>query len=61
MRAIFIIGLLFSAGIANAVECQSSAPPSNKNHWAWRLIDNKKCWYVGEPGMDKSKLHWAAD
>ena len=62
MRAIVIIaGLLLSAGAANAIECQSSPAPSNKNQWAWRLIDNKKCWYAGEPGMDKSKLHWAAD
>jgi len=46
---------------AKAIECQSSPPPNNKNHWAWRLVDNKKCWYAGEPGMDKSKLHWAAN
>jgi hypothetical protein len=45
----------------DAIECQSSPPPYNKNHWAWRLIDNKKCWYAGEPGMDKSKLHWAVN
>ena len=62
MRPIVIIaGLLISAGTANAIECQSSPPPSNKGHWAWRLIDDKKCWYAGEPGMDKSKLHWAAN
>ena len=46
---------------AKAIECQSSPPPYNKTHWAWRLVDNKKCWYAGEPGMDKSKLHWAAN
>jgi hypothetical protein len=62
VRAIVIIaGLLLSASAAHAIECQSSPSPSNKNQWAWRLIDNKKCWYTGEPGMDKSKLHWAAD
>ena len=62
MRPIVIIaGLLISAGTANAIECQSSPPPSTKGHWAWRLIEDKKCWYAGEPGMDKSKLHWAAD
>jgi hypothetical protein len=49
------------AGTANAIECQSSPPPYSKSHWAWRLVDNKKCWYAGEPGMDKSKLHWAAN
>jgi hypothetical protein len=62
MRAIVIIaGLLISAGTANAIKCQSSPAPSNKSPWAWRLIDNKKCWYAGEPGMDKSKLHWAVN
>ena len=62
VRAIVIIvGLVLSAGAANAIECQSSPAPSNKIHWAWRLIDNKKCWYTGESGMDKSNLHWAAD
>jgi hypothetical protein len=58
MRTIIIIGLLLSTGVADAIECQSSRAPSNKGHWAWRLIDNKKCWYAGDPGMDKSKLHW---
>jgi len=62
MRPILIIaGLLISAGTADAIECQSSPPASNKGHWAWRLVDDKKCWYAGEPGMDKSKLHWAAN
>ena len=60
IRTIVIIaGLLLSAGTANAIKCQSAPVPSNKN--AWRLIDNKKCWYAGEPGMDKSKLHWAVN
>jgi hypothetical protein len=59
IRAIVIIaGLLISVGTANAITCQSSPVPSNKSQWAWRLIDNKKCWYVGDPGLDKSKLHW---
>jgi hypothetical protein len=60
IRTIVIIaGLLISAGTANAIKCQSAPVPSNKS--AWRLIDNKKCWYAGEPGMDKSKLHWAVN
>jgi hypothetical protein len=49
------------ADTANGIECQSSPPPNSKNRWAWRLVDNKKCWYAGEHGMDKSKLHWAAN
>src|SRR5215813_13730220 len=56
---VIIIALLISAGTANAIKCQSAPVPSTKS--AWRLIDNKKCWYAGEPGMDKSKLHWAVN
>src|SRR5262245_49686520 len=60
MRACLIIAcLLLSASTAKAIECRTSPPPGDSNHWAWRQIDNKKCWYAGEPGMDKSKLHWA--
>src|SRR5262249_14145726 len=60
IRTIVIItALLISAGTANAIKCQSAPVPSTKS--AWRLIDNKKCWYAGEPGMDKSKLHWSVN
>jgi hypothetical protein len=45
----------------NAIECQSPPRPYSKNRWAWRLVDNKKCWYAGEPGMDKTKLHWSVN
>jgi hypothetical protein len=27
--------------------------------WSWRLIDGKRCWYKGNPGMDKNLLRWA--
>jgi hypothetical protein len=58
MRLIVVlIGLLLLGSAADAIDCQSSRP-ANKSHWAWRLIDNKKCWYAGEPGMEKSKLRW---
>jgi hypothetical protein len=50
-----------SDGAARAIECQPSPPAANKAHWAWRLIDSKKCWYAGDPGMAKSKLHWPAN
>jgi hypothetical protein len=42
---------------AQAVECQTSVQSSD-GHWAWRLIDGRRCWYKGESGMDKSLLHW---
>jgi hypothetical protein len=42
---------------AKAIACQTSRPAAHGS-WAWRLIDNRKCWYEGAVGMDKSLLHW---
>ena len=41
-----------SGGIA----CQAS--PGSGAYWAWRLIDGRKCWYEGKPGMSKDNLRW---
>jgi hypothetical protein len=42
---------------ALSVTCQTSGPAGD-GHWAWRLIDGRKCWYKGAAGMNKSLLHW---
>jgi hypothetical protein len=62
MRRSLFAACILSAFItsAQAIECQTSARSSD-SHWAWRLIDGRKCWYKGETGMDKSLLHWPAD
>ena len=52
--------LIVSINSARATECQTSAQGVD-SHWAWRLIDGRKCWYKGASGMDKSLLHWPAD
>jgi hypothetical protein len=44
---------------AAAIEC-AAEPQSGKGHWSWRMIDGKKCWYPGRPGISKDKLHWPA-
>jgi hypothetical protein len=41
-----------SGGIACEVSRRSGG------YWAWRLIDGKKCWYKGKPGMSKDNLRW---
>lgn len=51
--------LVATIGSAQAIECQISALGSDA-HWAWRLIDGRKCWYRGASGMDKALLHWTA-
>ena len=61
MRRIFIgtCILFVSINNAQAIECQTSVQGGD-SHWAWRLIDGRKCWYKGASGMDKSLLHWSA-
>jgi hypothetical protein len=52
------MGILFVfINNAHAIECQTNAQGSD-SHWAWRLIDGRKCWYKGAGRMDKSLLHW---
>jgi hypothetical protein len=58
-RSVIAICIMFAfIQSAHAIECQTSA--LSKDHWAWRLIDGRKCWYKGAAGMGKSLLHWAA-
>src|SRR5215472_5089009 len=49
--------------IAQAKQQCSAATPSNpQGHWwSYRLIDGRKCWYEGKPGLSKSLLEWPAD
>jgi hypothetical protein len=49
--------LIGSVGSANAVDCRSEKGEGYP--WAWREIDGKRCWYKGNPGMDKALLRWA--
>lgn len=37
-----------------------SAMPANPqgSWWSYRLIDGRKCWYEGKPGLSKSLLEW---
>src|SRR5712672_1680810 len=39
------------------------SPPfgdSSGQWWSYRLIDGRKCWYEGKPGLSKSLLEWPA-
>src|SRR4029077_5922252 len=46
--------------IAQAKQQCSAAVPSNpQGHWwSYRLIDGRKCWYEGKPGLSRSLLEW---
>ena len=46
--------------IAQAKQSCSAAMPSDPHGhwWSYRLIDGRKCWYEGKPGLSKSLLEW---
>jgi hypothetical protein len=57
------IATLSSNGIppAQAKQKCSAAMPSNPHgHWSWRVIDERKCWYEGQPMLSRSSLEWPA-
>ena len=46
--------------IAQAKQQCSAASPSDQHGqwWSYRMIDGRKCWYEGKPGLSKSLLEW---
>ena len=43
---------------AQAIDCAAELPAVRSGHWSYRLIDGRKCWYEGKPGLSKSMLEW---
>src|ERR1700746_1733977 len=40
-------------------QCSAAMPPNPQGHWwSYRLIDGRKCWYEGKPGLSKTLLEW---
>jgi hypothetical protein len=50
------IALAWSATASSGVECRAELPSAHTDFWSWRIIDGKRCWYPGRPGMSKDKL-----
>jgi len=48
---------------AQAKQQCNAAMPSNPHGswWSYRLIDGRKCWYEGKPGLSKSLLEWPSE
>ena len=54
-----LIATLFSMSMTAAfAKQQCSASSSSHGYWSWRLIDGRKCWYEGKPGLSRSLLEW---
>jgi hypothetical protein len=43
---------------AEAKLCSAGEPSNPQQHWSYRLIDGRKCWYEGENNFPKSLLQW---
>lgn len=58
--AIAILLLSGTAAAANGIGTQQacSTKPDPKLYSAWRIIDGKKCWYIGRRGKAKESLYW---
>jgi hypothetical protein len=40
-------------------QCSAAMPSNPQGHWwSYRLIDGRKCWYEGKPGLSRSLLEW---
>ena len=51
--------LLLCSSAAAAVDCRTAMPAhSSKEHWTWRLVDGRRCWFAGDRAVDKVRLHW---
>jgi len=46
------------AATAQAKQQCSAAQGSHGSWWSYRIIDGRKCWYEGKPGLSKSLLEW---
>ena len=57
IAALVPIGMLTAQAKAQIKECRAS-PSKAQGHWSWRLIDGRKCWYVGTTMISKSLLQW---
>jgi hypothetical protein len=64
--AVFTSAVLLTAPLsievatAQARQQCSAAMPSNPQGrwWSYRLLDGRKCWYEGKPGLSRSLLEW---
>jgi len=52
-----LVLVLATAQAALAAECRVGKG-GHHLYWSWRLVDGRKCWYAGPPGVSKLALHW---
>jgi hypothetical protein len=40
------------------VECEPQRVTGDGRYWAYRIVDDRACWYPGRPGKPKNELFW---
>jgi hypothetical protein len=64
--AVFTLAVLLTASLSIQVataqskqQCSAAMPSNPQAHWwSYRVIDGRKCWYEGKPGLSRSLLEW---
>jgi hypothetical protein len=55
MTAAVFIGTAHGAA---ATACRSVPDRADRQWWAWRRVEGKRCWYRGRPGRNRAALRW---
>jgi len=59
-----LIGAVISGALidlargGDRVECEPQRVTGDGHYWAYRIIDDRECWYPGRPGKPKNELYW---
>jgi hypothetical protein len=60
VRTLAVAAALAIIGLTPAGAKQPCSTTAGKGFWSWRMIDDRKCWYEGKPGLSKALLEWPA-
>ena len=57
--AVLMLGALSDLACGgDLVECEPQRVTGDGQHWAYRIVDGRECWYPGLPGKPKNELFW---
>jgi hypothetical protein len=57
--AVLMLGALSELACGgDLVECEPQRVTGDGQHWAYRIVDGRECWYRGRPGKPKNELFW---
>src|SRR6185436_9106966 len=57
--AVLMLGALSELACGgDLVECEPQRVTGDGQHWAYRIVDGRECWYPGRPGKPRNELFW---